>query len=150
MSSWLAVPTARMPALLLGAALGCEERPASKIDRAPTVESTRTAPPVPLPWFQGTWRGGPTTGDGASSLPLEITLVIDSSGQVLGRSSLELLFRGAVDGDTVRIEAEGAGGHGVLVLHREQNLLRGTLRYAEPKASLGKQTALSLSRVDAP
>lgn len=73
-------------------------------------------------------------------------LVIDAAGQVTGTSSLKLALVGAVDEDTVRLEARGEGGHGVAVLHHRDDTLRGILNYASLGAAQGARVPLTFTR----
>lgn len=152
MSSWPAALTSRLPTAffvaLLG--LGCQgpssgDRPAPAATSVEPPKAAPASPPVPIPWFQGEWHGGAaeTPPPGA---PVTVHLAIDAAGQVTGTASSNMALTGLVDQDTVRIEATGAGGHGVAVLHQRTGSLQGILHYAPPGAEQGARLTLTLTR----
>jgi hypothetical protein len=152
MSSWPAALTSRLPTAFCVAlfGLGCQgpnsgDRPAPAATSVAPPKVAPVSPPAPTPWFQGEWHGGApeTPPPGA---PVTVQLVIDASGQVTGTTSSNLILTGLVDQDTVRIEAAGASGHGVAVLHHRTDTLKGILHYAPPGAEQGARLTLTLAR----
>jgi hypothetical protein len=143
MSSWLFSIAGRV-SLLLVPTLGCTREPAPAVERKVEV-ALPSAPPTPavLPWYQGRWLG-------ASAAPITANLTIDASGGAVGSTSLDLELRGVVDGEVVRLEASGPGGHGAVVLSRTAGKLRGVLHYAATGADQGKSALLELTRAELP
>lgn len=142
--------------LLLGLALSCKEAPAPERTAPPPAPTGQAPAPAP-PWFQGEWQGaGATSATSATHptsgapTPASMRVSIDAAGTVTGSASLDLVLRGAVEGETVRVEAEGPGGHGVAVLRRDADSLRGTFHYSARGASQGEKLALALTRRPAP
>jgi len=138
MSSWLPSVVGRLPLTVLVGAIGCQSAPKDHERRPGPAAATATAPtppPSPPPWFQGRWANPPST-----------ELDIDPAGIVSGHLRGDFAVRGLVDEQTVRLEADGPSGHGVAVLHRDSELLRGILHYAAPGAAEGAREELLLNR----
>jgi hypothetical protein len=140
MSSWLPSFAGRLLLAGLALAIGCQPAPREH-ERRPNPAAAPAAlptPPLPSrPWFQGTWARPPST-----------ELEIDQAGLVSGHLKGDLGVRGLVDEETVRLEADGPSGHGVAVLRRESDRLRGFLTYAAPGASEGVREELELERTE--
>lgn len=150
MSSWPAALTSRLPTALFAAVLGCQgptpsERSASVQASAPPLVAAPAA--APAPWFQGEWHGGGSAEGAQNGPPTVAHLVIDGAGRAAGSSTTpNMALTGLVDQDTVRVEAQGEGGHGIAVLHHRTGTLHGILHYAPLGAEQGARVTLTLTR----